>query len=54
MHFKWMTAAVLFSAAPVFAAVPFHCGGGIPFQAAIDFALPNETLLLTGTCSGPS
>jgi hypothetical protein len=53
MHFKWMTAAVLFSAAHVFAAVPFHCGDGIPLQPAIDFALPNDTLLLTGTCSGP-
>lgn len=54
MHFKWMTVAVLFfSAAPAFAAVPFHCGGVIPLQAAIDLALPNDTLLLTGTCSGP-
>ncbi len=53
MHFKWMGAALLFSTAPVFAAIPFHCGHGIPLQAAIDFALPNETLLLTGSCSGP-
>jgi hypothetical protein len=53
MRFKWMTAAVLFSAANIFAAVPFHCGGVIPLQVAIDLALPNETLLLTGTCPGP-
>ncbi len=53
MHFKWMIAAVLFPAAHVFAAVPFHCGDRIPLQVAIDFAVPNETLLLTGTCSGP-
>ena len=53
MHFKWMTAILLFPAAHVFAAVPFHCGGGISLQAAINLALPNETLLLTGTCSGP-
>ncbi len=53
MHFKWMTAAVPLLAAHVFAAVPFHCGDGIPLQAAIDFALANETLRLTGTCSGP-
>ncbi len=53
MHFKWITAAALLSAAPVFSAVPFHCGGVIPLQAVIDLALPNEALLLSGTCSGP-
>ncbi len=53
MYFKWMMAAALFSATPVWAAVPFHCGDRIPLQAAIDFALPNETLQLSGTCSGP-
>ena len=52
MYFKWTLAALLLSAAPVFSAIPFHCGGVIPLQAAIDFALPNETLMLTGTCSG--
>ena len=53
MHFKWMTAAVLFPAAQVLAAVPFHCGGGVSLQTAIDLAFPNQPLLLTGTCSGP-
>ncbi len=53
MHFKWIAAAMLFSAAPVFAAIPFRCDGRISLQTAIDFALPNETLLLAGTCSGP-
>ncbi len=53
MNFKWMTSAVLFPAAQVLAAVPFHCGGAVSLQTAIDLALPNETLLLTGTCSGP-
>ncbi len=52
MHFKWITTAVLLPAAPIFAAVPFHCGIGIPLQTAIDLSLPNETLELTGTCSG--
>ncbi|HEY7388899.1 MAG TPA: hypothetical protein VH640_10345 [Bryobacteraceae bacterium] len=53
MHFRWMMAAVLFPAAPVFGAVPFHCGGVVSLQTAIDLALPNATLLLSGTCSGP-
>ncbi len=38
---------------PAFAAIPFDCGRGIPLQAAVNFALPGETLLLSGTCSGP-
>lgn len=37
----------------MFSAIPFHCSGVIPLQAAVDLALPNETLLLSGTCSGP-
>ncbi len=53
MHFKWIAAAALFSTAPVFAALPFHCGDRISLQAAIDFAPPNETLVLSGTCAGP-
>ena len=53
MYFKWITAAVLFSAARVFGAIPFHCDERTSLQAAIDVAVPNETLLLTGTCSGP-
>jgi hypothetical protein len=53
MYFKWMIVAMVFPAVQVFAAVPFHCGGGVPLQSAIDAALPNATLLLSGTCSGP-
>ena len=48
-----MLACLLFAAAPVFAAIPFDCAGGISLQRAIDFSLPGETLLLSGTCLGP-
>ena len=53
MHFKWITAAALFPAAQLFAAIPFHCGGAISLQTAVDLAPANETLLLSGKCSGP-
>ncbi len=54
MHFNLMIAATLvLPAAPVFAAIPFHCGDRIPLQAVIDFAPANDTILLSGTCSGP-
>ena len=38
---------------PAFAAIPFDCNTGISLQTAVDFSPPNETLQLTGTCSGP-
>lgn len=44
---------LLLAAVPVFAAIPFDCNRGIPLQTAINFSLPGETLLLSGTCSGP-
>lgn len=53
MDFKWLTAAILVPATQVFAAFPFHCGGAVSLQNAIDLALPNTILQLTGTCSGP-
>lgn len=53
MPMKWMKAGLLFAAVPMFAAVPFHCEHGRSLQFAIDFAVPGETLQLSGTCSGP-
>ena len=53
MSLKWMKAGLLFAAVPMFAAVRFHCEHGRSLQYAIDFAIPGETLLLSGTCSGP-
>jgi hypothetical protein len=53
MRLKTMVATFTFACCPVFAAVPFNCNGGIPLQTAIDFSFPGETLLLSGTCSGP-
>jgi hypothetical protein len=52
MYLKLIAAAVLLPVAPVFAAIPFRCGGRISLQTAIDLAPQNETLLLMGTCSG--
>jgi len=53
MSLKWMKAGLLFAAVPMFAAARFHCEHGRSLQLAIDFAIPGETLVLSGTCSGP-
>jgi hypothetical protein len=53
MHFKWIAAAVFFPAFPVFAGIPFHCDGRISLQTAINWTFPNETLVLSGVCTGP-
>lgn len=53
MPLKWMKAGLLFAAVPMFAAVRFNCEHGSSLQPAIDFAIPGETLQLSGTCSGP-
>ena len=44
---------LLSSPGSLFAALPFDCNRGIPLQNAINFLLPGETLVLTGTCAGP-
>jgi hypothetical protein len=33
--------------------IPFNCSGKLPLQTVVDFALPETTLVLSGTCSGP-
>lgn len=54
MCFNVMTGmTLLLATANAFAAIPFHCGDRISLQTAIDLTPPNETVLLTGTCSGP-
>jgi hypothetical protein len=53
---KCVLSAFLFllsSSGSIFAALPFDCNRGIPLQSAINFALPGETLILTGACAGP-
>lgn len=53
MNLKATVAMLALASVPMFAAVPFRCGLGIPLQTAIDLSLPGETLLLSGTCAGP-
>ncbi len=53
MRLTSVLTCLFLAAVPVFAAIPFDCSRGISLQTAINFSLPGETLLLSGTCSGP-
>jgi hypothetical protein len=53
MRLRSILPLLLFTGVPTFAAIPFDCNRGISLQTAINFSLPEETLQLSGTCSGP-
>ncbi len=53
MFSKLLLSTLLLSAPLLAVTIPFDCSRGIPLQTAINFSLPGETLLITGTCYGP-